>query len=245
MKRMLSLFLAISLLFVCVMPLSSCGGTEDSEGTDGLAYSLSLDGTYCVSVGDATEASKIVIPSEHNGIKVTVIDPHGFEKCTALKTIIIPESVEFIGFYAFYGCTELTSVTIPDSVTVIGEYAFYGCKGLTSLTIPDSVTRIGFCAFYGCKGLTSLTIPDSVTTISDHAFDGCTGLTSVTIPDSVTTIGRYAFYGCKGLRSVTFANTIGWKAGDMLTLLPSALADASTAATYLTDNYINFEWTRK
>ena len=222
MKRMLSLFLAFSLLFVCVMPLSSCGGTEDSEGTDGLAYSLSLDGTYCVSVGDATEASKIVIPSEHNGIKVTVIDPHGFENCTALKTIIIPESVEFIGFYAFYGCTELTS-----------------------LTIPDSVTRIGFCAFYGCKGLTSLTIPDSVTTISDHAFDGCTGLTSVTIPDSVTTIGRYAFYGCKGLRSVTFANTIGWKAGDMVTLLPSALADASTAATYLTDNYFNFEWTRK
>lgn len=46
---------------------------------------------------------------------------------------------------AFYGSTGLTSVIIPDSVTYIGDLALSNCTGLTSIGIPDSVTSISCC----------------------------------------------------------------------------------------------------
>ena len=153
-----------------------------------------------------------------------------FYGCTNLKTIIIPNAVEYISSDSFIGCTNLesfsgkyasadgrclivdgeliafapaglTSYTIPDSVTKIGWHTFKGCISLTSYTIPDSVTKIGGHAFYGCKSLKSITIPDSVTEISGSAFYDCTSLTSITIPDSVTKIEAVAFLGCTGLKS--------------------------------------------
>ena len=59
-------------------------------------------------------------------------------------------------------------------------------------------------------------------------------------------IGQYAFYGCDNLTSVTFAITSGWKAGTS-TLSETTLANASTAAKYLTGRtnyYYDDKWTR-
>ena len=95
---------------------------------------------------------------------------------------------------------EITSVVIPDGVTSIGYYAFHGCTNLTSVTIPDSVTTIWGWAFRGCSSLTSVTIPDSVTTIGEWAFAGCDSLRSVTVPAGCQ-IDYDAFpYGCRVIR---------------------------------------------
>ena len=88
------------------------------------------------------------------------------------KNCFIPSdgSVTSIGYGAFSGCTGLKSITIPNSVEYIESWAFEGCTGLTSVTIGNGVTSIGRGAFYGCTGLKSITIPDSVTTIDEDAF---------------------------------------------------------------------------
>ena len=67
-----------------------------------------------------------------------------------------------IGFQAFRDCSALTSVVIPNSVTKIDVSAFQG-TGLISVVIPNSVTVINETVFYGCTSLTSVTIPNSVT----------------------------------------------------------------------------------
>ena len=131
-----------------------------------------------------------------------------FANCTGLTSVIIPNSVTYIGSSTFAYCSGLTSVTIPNSVTIIGASVFSGCSGLTSIEIPNTVTYIGSYAFYDCTGLTSLTIPNSVTYIGEGAFDGCTGMTSIEIPNSVTYIGMRAFVGCTGLTSVTIPNSV-------------------------------------
>ena len=146
-----------------------------------------------------------------------------------------------IGEEAFCACSALTSIVIPDSVIEIGKWAFSGCSGLTSIivdkenrhydsregcnaiiesktntlvvgcpttVIPDSVPKIGNYAFRGCKGLTSIVIPDSVTKIGNYAFSGCSGLTSIVIPNSVTEIGNWVFYGCSGLTSIVIPDSV-------------------------------------
>ena len=109
------------------------------ENPQGLQFYIQDDGTYIVAYGDAKYLSNIVIPETYKGGKVVGIDNCGFEYCT-----------------------NLTSITIPDSVTSIGDRAFYDCDSLTSITIPDSVTSIGDCAFYNSTSLTRINFNGTV-----------------------------------------------------------------------------------
>ena len=111
-----------------------------------------------------------------------------------IKTSIIPNSVEIIGYLSFYGCANITTITIPANVKEIESSAFEGCSGLTNVSIPNSVESIEDKAFNGCTGLTSITIPNSVVSIGNSAFDG-THLSDIVIPSSVTSIGKQAFNG--------------------------------------------------
>ena len=79
---------------------------------------------------------------------------------------------------------EIRSIIIDDSVTYIGNHAFYGCSNLYSVILPDSVVSIGFDAFGGCSNLISITLPASLTSISERAFSGCSSLSSITIQNN-------------------------------------------------------------
>ncbi len=171
----------------------------------------------------------VVIPStiEYNNKSYTVVGIGGSAfGMSAIKSVIIPNTVTIIGNDAFYDCYALTSVTIGNSVTSIGDEAFEDCRSLTSVTIPNSVTSIGSRAFLNCSSLTSpvynahvfaymptsysgvYTIPDGIESIAGSAFEVCRSLTSIEIPNSVTSIGSYAFYDCSGLTSVEISNSV-------------------------------------
>ena len=160
-----------------------------------------------------------------------------------ITDLIIPETVTSIKDYAFYKCIKIKNVILSSNVTSLGAWSFGQCVNMRNITIPNSVTSIGDYAFEACINLKSVTIPSSVTNIGSSAFDQCHALTSITIPSSVTRIGAYAFYRCDLLTSVTFENTGGWTAGDTA-IDSTALADKSTAATYLTSTYKTSTWTR-
>jgi hypothetical protein len=84
----------------------------------------------------------------------------------------------------------LTSIVIPNSITYIGDHAFSGC-GLPSVTLSNNVTYIGEAAFFN-NNLTNITIPTSLNIILDSTFDN-NNLTSVIIPDNIIYIGSSAF----------------------------------------------------
>lgn len=210
MKRCLSIFLSLSLIFsiFTVSDFSAFAEGDDYDGVyNNFEYTVGKNEVIIDKFKDkgATEA---IIPSEIDGYPVTGIAYSAFEGCTSLTSVAIPNGVKYIGAYAFRDCTSLISIAIPDSVTSIYFYTFYGCTSLTSVTIPAGVTSIGDYAFCGCSSLTIVTIPDSVTKISDHAFEDCNSLTSVTISNSVTSIGYSTFYGCSSLKSVTIPDSV-------------------------------------
>ena len=202
------------LVMTTLMLLSFITASAYDFMVDGLAYNVvSLPDLTCeVTYSDTKYSGDIVIPSTvtYQGRTLTVIQIgyEAFDKCSALTSVEIPNSVTTIGDSAFSKCTSLTSVEIPNSVTTIEDAAFYGCTSLTSIEIPNSVTKIDRWTFFGCSSLVSIQIPNSVTEIGESAFSCCWHLTSVEIPNSVTTIGEDAFNSCDSLVSIEIPESV-------------------------------------
>ena len=182
--------------------------------TKGLSYTSNGDGTYTVAgMGTCTD-TEIVIPSMHNGGRVTKIGEYAFGDCENLTRITLPETIATVYSSTFYMCPSLTEIIVD------GNNAYYtsvdgvlfnkaktelicypAAKTATRYTVPNGVTHIGECAFYNCTALESVELPDSVTSIGDSAFSG-SSLEDIELPDSVTSIGTDAFLNCLSLKSV-------------------------------------------
>ncbi len=123
---------------------------------------------------------------------------------------VVREGTIGIGSYAFYDDSrnDIISIVLPDTVQYIGEYAFADCKNMKNFIIPEAVQYIGEGAFFNCKGLTEITIPNGVTTIRRKTFFDCNGLTSITLPETLIEIGEEAFYGCSSVTSFTLPNNV-------------------------------------
>ena len=86
---------------------------------------------------------------------IYIISPKLKEK----EKIIIPKPYLYIHRYnRFIRYDFLKSVVIQDSVTYIGSYAFSDCRSLVKVVIPDSVTHIGNNAFKWCISLVKIVI---------------------------------------------------------------------------------------
>lgn len=71
---------------------------------------------------------------------VHTIGDRAFHDCRTMNTVSLPAGLKEIqGDYmggAFYSCTGLTSIILPDSVETVGYGVFYGCSNLLEVTMP-------------------------------------------------------------------------------------------------------------
>ncbi len=107
---------------------------------------------YAVKCVDKTITS-CVIPTEYNGLPVKIIRGFGFNDCTQLSSITIPESITTIGNWAFQSCSSLTTITLPNEVSEIFREAFGNCSNLESIYLPRSLKTIGRNVFPYCLKL--------------------------------------------------------------------------------------------
>ncbi len=159
----------------------------------GLNYLLE-DGVVCVGYNSDVEGD-IVIPESvlFDGVPYTVsgIGDGAFNR-SAVSSVVIPNTVTFIGEQAFGGCYNMTYVAIPESVRTISDYAF-DSAGLVSVTIPGSVETLGCGAFQGNGNLVEVVVGEGVKVIPDNLFANCWSLADVTLPASLKRIGAGAF----------------------------------------------------
>jgi hypothetical protein len=214
-KKKLTIAIAVIAVLVIGLPITlAVTLPREGKATDGLMFTSIDDGkAYSVSRGTATDGV-INIPSKYKGKPVTQIAPRGFADELAryfTTSIVIPNSVTYIGSEAIAYCYSLTSVTMSANVTYIGKEAFAYCDNLQSIVIPNSVTYIGDDAFNGCGSLTSVAFGENsqLSTIEDYTFANCESLTNITIPSSVTYIGDWAFSDCGSLTNITLLRSSG------------------------------------
>ena len=117
-----------------------------------------------------------------------------FQNCTALTSVVFEgDNLSKINLNTFNGCSALSSIVLPESLEKIEYNAFDDCSALKSIVIPDKVTYIGEGAFNYCTGLQEAYIGDGVTEIAAKAFAECTALKTVVIGKSIQRIGDQAF----------------------------------------------------
>ncbi len=114
--------LQITRLVFFVVGFSACNeesANENLKGTEGLQYTLKADGTYEVSQGNTYALEEIIIPSSFQGKKTTSINARSFNH-SALKRIIIPESVTSMDQSTFIGCENL-QYTVKEELKYLGN----------------------------------------------------------------------------------------------------------------------------
>lgn len=125
-----------------------------------------------------------------------------------LKTITLPESLEYIGDAAFCQCALLETIMLPESLRTIGDTVFQECNLLVEVTIPEGVTTIGSSLFRRCSRLRKVTMTDSVTSIGNGCFDECGALEEVRLSDNLTVVPSSTFYYCTALRKVNIPKAV-------------------------------------
>ncbi len=147
---------------------------------------------YCVKL------ENVVIPY---GVKR--ISDYAFYRCVrgsypdggGLKTVVISDSVEYIGRGAFSYNYYLESVTLGKGVTEMNYEVFKNCNNLSTFVwnAENCTINAGGTLFDEYNKLTDLTFGNTVKTIPSFAFRNCFLLENIVIPDSVITVGCQVF----------------------------------------------------
>jgi len=151
------------------------------------------------------------------GIKF--IGDESFMDCTHLRTVVIYNDCEEVGFSAFKNCTSLESVVLPDSVKEICGGAFENCPRLKDLFLPagENIEDIFHECFKGCTALERRlrsrkeppteniagVIKNDTLIHFDDTYTDC-----LTIPSYVKYIAAGAFKDCRNLVSITIPDTV-------------------------------------
>ena len=179
--------------------------TQSYDGSRGLIYKISDDGTYAIltDIGSCTDKN-IVVASNYNGYPVKEIYNYAIAKNNTVESVTIPDSVETVR--SFCDCPNLRRVYIGAGVSKISYMAFTGNDISEVVISPDNpyfVCRNNCVIEVATKtivlGYRGAVIPDdgSVERINGFSFCDMKGIDSIVIPEGIKYIGGHAFEGCE------------------------------------------------
>ena len=216
-------------------------------------YTTDGDFSYSVKNGEAELrgyhglSKHVTVPETLGGYPVTSTKDSAFRDSDVIS-VILPEGLTNISYYAFSGCESLTSVYIPTTVTVIESCAFENCTSLKEIIFNgDGYVKIDHAGFEGSalceseevrkRGFATLGnniawvdvenisgavyIPEGVTVIEELFFSSAEAITEVHLPSTLKCIGYSAFSGCAALSYIN---------------LPAGLEEIGNSAFFICKN---------
>ena len=173
----------------------ACGITKtvSEDGTEVTLGSVVENGLIRRGVAGAEENTTITKVVVEEG--VTTLYDRTFRRFYALETVELPNGLTTIGATGsgvFQSCTALKNIVIPETVNVLGKGTFQECSSLESINIPAGVTRIEADALRA-TGLVSVEFHEGVTYFGAQAFRDCKQLKEVVIKAPKFTVEANAF----------------------------------------------------
>lgn len=119
----------------------------------------------------------------------TEIGDYAFADMTSLRNIEFMEGsvVSSIGAYAFTGTVALRSFVIPTTMEYIGDYAFEKAAALNKVEFANGAQgelEFGNYVFSECISLTEVILPESVVKLNLGVFDGCVNIARIEVNEN-------------------------------------------------------------
>ena len=149
-------------------------GYQETVIVQDIQYALKVDGTAVLLDAEGTRSEEsLVIPEMVGTYQVTEIGAFSFLLQAELVSVILPTSIEKIGYAAFSLCTSLEDINLEELVELkeIGARAFERTS-LVDVVLPDQLETIRAAAFINMDMLLTLYIPSSVTLVEGGIVQG-------------------------------------------------------------------------
>lgn len=147
-----SISLPASVTYLESYAFSECHSLEEAiipDSLTGMGWKMFYECTNLKTVKVILEDGTVVGNENEVRIPSNIYEVCGFDSCTSITRVIIPDGVTRIGGLAFLGCTSLEYVRVPDSIEIIGQNAFNGCTALgdEGFSFGPNLREIGNLAF--------------------------------------------------------------------------------------------------
>lgn len=153
------------------------------------------------------DANEITVPDKVGPFEVVKIGDNAFNGLTVNK-VILPKSINQLGNEVFKGVTNLEEIVIPESVEEIGYYAFSETKWLENKQNENPLVVVNDILIDGEKLTGEVTINSNVRLIAAKAVENNQNITKVIINEGVAKVNKEAFRGCVNLTKVTLPNSL-------------------------------------
>lgn len=148
----------------------------------------------------------------------------------------LPSSLKRIEDSSFKG-TNITSIIIPESVEYLGSA--FSFSTLEQIEILCNIETLSSSIFFECDYLKEVVLPSSVTLIAGGAFQRCDQLESVTLGNKIQKIVWDAFEGSENLKNVYFMGTLDeWNKIEFLNEFANPLIYADNFYIYVDGEFV-------
>lgn len=137
---------------------------------------------------------------------------NSFWNCKGIRKIILPKTLEDIGYNPFVSCTNIEFESKSNKYIVYNNALYTSNKSklvcypakyaIGEVYLPDETIILERGAFSGCDKLINIHL-HNVSIISKTCFTNCNSLVSVYCSDLVTYIGEWAFAHCTNLKELS------------------------------------------
>lgn len=195
----------VIIYFIIMLCFMMCMGKEreafssEANAETHFKWELNADSTVRITgLYGERAVTKVVIPEQIDGKKVTEISSDAFMNCSELERVEIPDTVKIIGERAFSGrpCLNYISVAEGNPYFSSVDGVLYSKNGSQLYAVPPAY-----------QGL--FVVQDGVTSVITDAFSGCINLEEVKISAGASFVeneNRRDFYNffrdCKNLRAI-------------------------------------------
>lgn len=137
---------------------------------------------------------------------------NSFWNCKGIRKIVLPKTLESIGYNPFVSCSNIEFESNSENYMVYDNALYTADKSklvcypakyaIGDIHLPDEVITLERGAFSGCDKMTNIHL-HNVSIISKTCFTNCNSLERVYCSDLVTYIGEWAFADCTKLKEIS------------------------------------------